>query len=161
MRRLSTVTVCYIGSMSRYMKTCLHKSCTLLTCTSVNVGVDKYSDSLTFALMIGLLCFQRVSGGLNADGTLNEVHIRSHHNPGCNIEDAVDVVADAFLLAKCNCEKRLCSQHGIRTYTQHYHGELGAVQAFRHFACAKGQGSSAIQALNYCRSTHACFYSLC
>lgn len=45
---------------------------------------------------------QRVLGGLNADGTLNEVHIRSPHNPGCSLEDAVDVVADAMLLSQCD-----------------------------------------------------------
>jgi hypothetical protein len=46
---------------------------------------------------------QRVSGGLNADGTLNEVHIRSPggHNPTCSLQDAVDVVADALLLSRC------------------------------------------------------------
>ena len=46
---------------------------------------------------------QRVPGGLNSDGTLNEVHIASPFNPGCTVRDAVDVVADAMLLAKCNC----------------------------------------------------------
>ena len=45
---------------------------------------------------------QRVAGGLNSDGTLNEVHIRSPHNPSCSIDDAVDVVADALLLASCD-----------------------------------------------------------
>lgn len=44
---------------------------------------------------------QRVRGGLNADGTLNEVHIRSPHNPRCSLNDAVDVVADALLLSCC------------------------------------------------------------
>ena len=44
---------------------------------------------------------QRVSGGLNADGTLNEVHIKSPHNPTCSLQDAVDVVADALLLSCC------------------------------------------------------------
>lgn len=44
---------------------------------------------------------QRVAGGLNDDGTLNEVHIKSPHNPRCTVEDAVDVVADAMLLARC------------------------------------------------------------
>jgi hypothetical protein len=44
---------------------------------------------------------QRVAGGLNADGTLNEVHIASPYNPGCSVQDAVDVVADAMLLACC------------------------------------------------------------
>ena len=45
---------------------------------------------------------QRVPGGLNADGTLNEVHIKSPHNPGCSVADAADVVADAMLLACCD-----------------------------------------------------------
>lgn len=45
---------------------------------------------------------QRVAGGLNADGTLNEVHIRSPHNPTCTVGDAVDVVCDALLLASCD-----------------------------------------------------------
>ena len=44
---------------------------------------------------------QRVPGGLNADGTLNEVHIASPHNPTCSLSDAVDVVADALLLSCC------------------------------------------------------------
>ena len=46
---------------------------------------------------------QRVPGGLNADGTLNEVHISSPHNPGCSVRDAADVLADAMLLACCGC----------------------------------------------------------
>ena len=46
---------------------------------------------------------KRVGGGLNyADATLNEVHIRSPHNPGCGVGDAVDVVIDAMLLACCD-----------------------------------------------------------
>ena len=46
---------------------------------------------------------QRVGGGLNAgDSTLNEVHIKSPHNPGCSLSDAVDVLADALLLASCH-----------------------------------------------------------
>ena len=44
---------------------------------------------------------QRVPGGLNSDGTLNEVHIKSPFNPGCSVQDAVDVVADALLLSSC------------------------------------------------------------
>lgn len=44
---------------------------------------------------------QRVSGGLNPDHTLNEVHIRSPYNPRCTLRDAVDVLSDALLLAKC------------------------------------------------------------
>ena len=44
----------------------------------------------------------RVGGGLNAsDATLNEVHIKSPHNPSCNLEDAADVIIDAELLARC------------------------------------------------------------
>ena len=46
---------------------------------------------------------QRVGGGLNADGTLNEVHIKSPHNPRCGLQDAADVLCDALLLAKCTC----------------------------------------------------------
>ena len=45
---------------------------------------------------------KRVGGGLNADGTLNEVHIKSPHNPGCCLDDAVDVVTDAMLLSRCH-----------------------------------------------------------
>ena len=44
---------------------------------------------------------QRVAGGVNRDGTLNEVHIASPHNPKCSLQDAVDVLADALLLASC------------------------------------------------------------
>lgn len=44
---------------------------------------------------------QRVAGGLNEDGTLQEVHIRSPHNPSCSLEDAVDVLTDTLLLCKC------------------------------------------------------------
>ena len=44
---------------------------------------------------------QRVAGGTNADGTYNEVHIASPHNPRCTIRDAVDVLTDAMLLAQC------------------------------------------------------------
>ena len=45
---------------------------------------------------------KRVGGGLNyADSTLNEVHIRSPHNPGCGLSDAVDVLVDAMLLSCC------------------------------------------------------------
>jgi len=45
---------------------------------------------------------QRVSGGVNPDGTLNEVHIRSPHNPRCTVRDAADVLIDALLLARCH-----------------------------------------------------------
>lgn len=44
---------------------------------------------------------QRVSGGVNPDGSFNEVHIRSAHNPVCSLQDAVDVLTDALLLAEC------------------------------------------------------------
>ena len=44
---------------------------------------------------------QRVKGGLNPDHTLNEVHIKSPYNPRCTLKDAVDVLSDALLLAKC------------------------------------------------------------
>ena len=44
----------------------------------------------------------RAGGGLNADGTLNEVHVLSPHNPYAQtLQEAVDVVADAMLLAAC------------------------------------------------------------
>ena len=30
------------------------------------------------------------------------MHIKSPHNPGCSLDDAVDVVADAMLLSRCD-----------------------------------------------------------
>ena len=61
----------------------------------------------TFGMAMEALCCiyeadARVGGGLNAsDATLNEVHIKSPHNPSCNLEDAADVIIDAELLARC------------------------------------------------------------
>lgn len=44
----------------------------------------------------------RASGGLNPDGTLNEVHVLSPHNAyGCGLGEAADVLTDALLLASC------------------------------------------------------------
>lgn len=46
----------------------------------------------------------RAGGGLNADETLNELHVRSPHNVryACGIREAADVVTDAHLLAMCS-----------------------------------------------------------
>lgn len=46
---------------------------------------------------------ERASGGLNADASLNEVHVASPHNRyECGLRAAVDVVTDALLLASCD-----------------------------------------------------------
>ena len=66
---------------------------------------DANAESAFRAAFGSRLCMrdgvQRVAGGLNEDGTLNEVHIASPHNPSCSLSDAVDVVADALLLSCC------------------------------------------------------------
>ena len=42
-----------------------------------------------------------MTGGLNPDGSPSEVHIRSPYNPACGLQEAVDVLTDALLLARC------------------------------------------------------------
>ena len=44
---------------------------------------------------------QRTPGGVNADHTLNEAHIRSPHNPEPGFNNALDVLTDAILLSHC------------------------------------------------------------
>ncbi len=72
----------------------------------VFLATDDSHASAAFAAAFGSRLLvrdgvKRVGGGLNADGTLNEVHIKSPHNPGCGLRDAVDVMIDAELLAAC------------------------------------------------------------
>lgn len=44
---------------------------------------------------------QRTPGGVNADHTLNEAHIRSAHNPTSSFQNALAVLVDALLLSQC------------------------------------------------------------
>ena len=44
---------------------------------------------------------RRTDGGVSADATLNEVHIKSSTRPSATLQDAVDVLCDALLLARC------------------------------------------------------------
>ena len=53
---------------------------------------------------------RRVTGGIFDDASLNEVHIRSAHNPtGGSLQDAVDVLCDAVLLSHCAHVLHMCS----------------------------------------------------
>ena len=46
---------------------------------------------------------RRTTGGVHDDSSLNEVHIKSASNPlGGSLQDAVDVLCDALLLASCD-----------------------------------------------------------
>jgi hypothetical protein len=75
--------------------------------THIFLATDDSKAEAAFRLEFGELLHvrsgvQRVAGGLNPDGSLCEVHIRSPFNPKCGLQDAVDVLTDALLLSKCD-----------------------------------------------------------
>ena len=76
------------------------------TVTHVYLATDDARAEKAFRMAFGsTLCVregvQRVLGGVNPDGTHNEVHQMGPFNPTTSVEDAADVLCDALLLSKC------------------------------------------------------------
>lgn len=85
-----------------------HETRTGCAVTAVYLATDDEAAERAFRVAFGeRLCVRRgvtrVRGGVNPDGTHNEVHSRtSPFNPTCTLQDAADVLTDALLLAKCD-----------------------------------------------------------
>ena len=75
--------------------------------THVFLATDDASAEDAFRRAFGDLLIvragvRRTEGGVSADATLNEVHIKSATRPPATLQDAADVLCDAMLLACCH-----------------------------------------------------------